>query len=69
MTTAFRSSDSPFQTSAYTSVTESSTEEMLEKTPAVVERLYSRFTRGLGLDTVFFPYDTFADISTKTSSR
>ncbi|WP_410646550.1 helix-turn-helix domain-containing protein [Amycolatopsis sp. cmx-4-54] len=69
MTNTFRSSDSPFQTSAYTSVTESSTEEMLVKAPAVVERLYSRFTRGLGLDTVFFPYDTFADISAKTDSR
>ncbi|MGA6168612.1 helix-turn-helix domain-containing protein [Amycolatopsis magusensis] len=62
---SFWSSLSPFQTPTYTSVTESNTEEMLENAPAVVERLYSRFARGLGLDTIFFPYRTFTDIGSR----
>lgn len=45
-----RLSSTAFQAPTSISVTEASTEEMLERTSAVVERLYSRFTRGLGLD-------------------
>jgi hypothetical protein len=48
-------------------VIEASAEEMLERTSAVVERLYSRFTRGLGLDNFFFPYAEFGDIGRKSA--
>lgn len=58
----YRYSESPFQTEDYTSTISADTNEMLTTPQAVVERLYSRFTRGMGLDTVLFPYDTFATI-------
>ncbi|WP_410659528.1 helix-turn-helix domain-containing protein [Amycolatopsis sp. lyj-112] len=58
----YRYSTWPFQTTDYTCTISASTDEMLDATAAVVERLYGRFARGLGLDTVLFPYDTFAQI-------
>ena len=58
----FPGSTSPFQTPDYTCTISASTDEMLDAPPAVVERLYGRFTRGLGLDTVLFPYATFDEI-------
>lgn len=63
----FRLSSTVFQTPTYTSLTDASTEEMLERTSAVVERLYARFTRGLGLDNFFFPYTQFGDIASKSA--
>jgi hypothetical protein len=57
-----------YQEPTYTSVTEAGTDEMLDDTPAVVERLYRRFARGLGLDTAFFPYAEFDDIHRRTHS-
>lgn len=53
----------PFQTDSYTSTTTAETAEMLSTPAAVVERLYKRFTRGLGLHHHLFPYSTFAEIS------
>jgi hypothetical protein len=45
----WRFSTRPFQTDSYTSTTISSTTEMVETPAAVVERLYKRFARGLGI--------------------
>jgi hypothetical protein len=47
--TSYKYSTIPFQTEDYTSTTGASTDEMLDTPEAVVERLYSRFTRGMGL--------------------
>jgi hypothetical protein len=49
----------PYQTDSYTSVTSASTDEMLDGTPAVVQRLYGGFIRGLGLPVKLFPYNEF----------
>lgn len=49
----------PFQTDSYTNMTSASTDEMLDDTPAVVQRLYGGFVRGLGLPIKLFPYKEF----------
>ncbi len=59
----------PYQSNTYTSVTAASTDEMLENTPAVVERLYGRFVRGLGLPLKIFPYEAFLDLGHKLVPR
>jgi hypothetical protein len=56
----YRHYDSPpYQTESYTSVTNASTDEMMDGTPAVVQRLYGGFVRGLGLPIKLFPYKEF----------
>jgi hypothetical protein len=62
----YRYPTTPFQTENYTCTTSTNTDEMLATPQNVVERLYRRFTRGLGLDSTLFPYDAFSEIGEKT---
>jgi hypothetical protein len=59
----------PYQTDSYTSVTSASTDEMLDGTPAVVQRLYGGFVRGLGLPIKLFPYKEFWQLGHELTPR
>lgn len=59
----------PYQTDSYTSVTSASTDEMLDDTPAVVQRLYGGFVRGLGLPIKIFPYKEFWQLGHELTPR
>jgi hypothetical protein len=54
---------SPYPTDEYVRTTETTTREMTEEPPAVVERLSKGFLRGLGLAERFLPYADPADIA------
>jgi hypothetical protein len=59
----------PYQTDSYTNVISSSTDEMLDGTPAVVQRLYGDFVRGLGLPIKLFPYEEFWQLGYELTPR
>lgn len=48
----------PYSRPEYEQLTTTDTDELIENTPAVVERLLGKLMRGLGVDSRYLPYST-----------
>lgn len=63
-----RTPRAPFQTDTYTRTSTASTDDLITRTPSVVENLLGNLARGLGLRDYLFPYDDPKQIAQRLGS-
>ena len=56
----------PYPSEEYVATVHTTTREMVEETPAVVERLAKGLLRGLGVDRQFLPYSDPVEINRRS---